>query len=138
MPLFALRQNNKDRLIADGRRGKHNGCTYEQESLLPPNVDVVASAVEETAVRFMRHEARSQVLWGLVHRHKARVDPSYQGGEGVAGTPGVLTPRCSATRKRCMPVLSYRQRHARYTRTRTNTTTTTTTTTRLRQVDTHC
>ena len=26
--------NNKDRLIADGRRGGHNGYTYEQESLL--------------------------------------------------------------------------------------------------------
>ena len=28
--------------------------------------------------------------------------PRHQGGEGVAGTPGVLTPRCSATRIRCI------------------------------------
>ena len=45
MPLFALRQNNKDRLIADGRCGGHNGYTFEQESLLLPNVDFVAFAV---------------------------------------------------------------------------------------------
>ena len=45
MPLFSLRQKNKDRLIAAGRRGGHKGCTYEQKSLLPPNVDFVAFAV---------------------------------------------------------------------------------------------
>ena len=46
-----------------------------------------------------------------MHRHRARVDPRHQGGEGVAATPGVLTPRCSATRIRCMPVMRYRQRY---------------------------
>ena len=40
--------------------------------------------------------------WGPGHRHRARVDPRHQGGEGVAGMPGVLTPRCSATRIDCM------------------------------------
>ena len=33
MPLFALRQNNKDRFLADARRGGHSGYTSEQESL---------------------------------------------------------------------------------------------------------
>ena len=42
VPLFAVRQNN-NRLIADGRRGGH-GYTYDQESLLLPNVDFVAFA----------------------------------------------------------------------------------------------
>ena len=37
-----------------------------------------------------------------MHRRRARVDPRHQGGEGVAGTPGVVTPRCSATRIHCM------------------------------------
>ena len=45
MPLFALRQNNKDRLSADGRRSRHNGYTYEHESLLLLNIDFVAFAV---------------------------------------------------------------------------------------------
>ena len=40
------------------------------------------------------------VLWGPVHRHRATVDPSHQGGEGVAGTPGVSTRRCSSARIR--------------------------------------
>ena len=41
------------------------------------------------------------VGWGPVHRHRARDDPRHQGGEGVAGTAGSLTPRCSATRISC-------------------------------------
>ena len=31
-------------------------------------------------------------FWGRVHRHTARADPRHQGGEGVAGTPGVRLP----------------------------------------------
>ena len=56
MPLFALRQNNKDRLIADGRRGGHNGYTYEQESLRPPNVDFVAFAVRAVILAIREEE----------------------------------------------------------------------------------
>ena len=47
VPLFALHQGNKDRLIADGRRGGHyeHTDTHEQETLLLPSVDFVAFAV---------------------------------------------------------------------------------------------
>ena len=30
-------------------------------------------------------------FYGRVHRYTARVDPRHQGGEGVAGTPGVCS-----------------------------------------------
>ena len=38
-------------------------------------------------------------------------DPRHQGGEGVAGTPGVLTPRSSTTRINCMPIGVYGETH---------------------------
>ena len=38
-------------------------------------------------------------------------DPRHQGGEGVAGTPGVSTPRCSATRINCMLIGVYGETH---------------------------
>ena len=57
MPLFALRQNNKHRLIADGRRGGHSGHTNEQESLLLPNVEFVAFAVRGVILAIREEEA---------------------------------------------------------------------------------
>ena len=47
-----------------------------------------------------------------MHRHKARVETRHQGGEGEAGTPGVLTPRCSATRISCMRLCGTHTHHA--------------------------
>ena len=50
--------------------------------------------------------------------------PAIRAGKGWRGRRE-LPPRCSATRIRCMPGRSYRQRHVRYSRVRTTTTTTT-------------
>ena len=51
-------------------------------------------------------------------------DPRHQGGEGVAGTPGVLTPRCSATQINCMLIGVYGETHMSYNIVCTTTTTT--------------
>ena len=46
---------------------------------------VPSAVVDETVVRFMRHEARSHVLWGLVHWHRARVTPAIRAENGWRG-----------------------------------------------------
>ena len=62
--------------------------------------------------------------WGPVHWNRALVTPAMRAGSWVAGTPAVLSPRCSDTRIRCVRAWEWTDTLLKHT-VRTTTTTTT-------------
>ena len=68
MPLFALTQASKDRLIADAKRGEHNDWTTEEERLQVISIDWIAEASRAllAAVESRHEDAHSWYTPGVM------------------------------------------------------------------------
>ena len=104
-----LRQNKKDRPVADGRRGGHNDHTHEQESLLLPVVHFVVFAVRAVILAILEEGGHSGVAThdnslGMTDWLKARLgtddmlDAFRQLPSSLSTAPS--TPSCGMIRGR--------------------------------------